>query len=314
MLFAIGDAAAKAEFPDSPGPLRAMADEAKSDECACIAGKQPASSEGMRRIPPGRQSGAISTDAGCMPVIQTNVLFYHGKDHGLNGWLMMKIHLGFCILCLLLLNGCTSPDTARDEYPRPGEMRVVSIDMTGDRRGGAHNLIHNGDFSIWYSGADAPEGFYAPASRRISDLRRIESRGGVGRYTVDQWWRESDAGIPYFDLFHTVVENIEADQVYAVTVHARVLDNAAASVSVIAIDENDESVAVWSDLVMLEPGVRGPQYITKKIRTRHRGALAITAHTNQQTEFGETTRIFWFEWRLERAAAGDDDAAEASLL
>jgi hypothetical protein len=188
-------------------------------------------------------------------------------------------------------------------------MRLVSREQISRNIDGK-NLIYNGDFSVWHSGASSPEGFHAPSDTSISYLRRIDSKGNAGRYTIDQWWRKSDSDSSYFDLFHVVVPGISSNQIYELSIHAQARDNATVSLSIIALDENDVAVSIWPDVITLSPEKKSEQRVSKKILAHHSGALAITAHSNPQTNFDKTVRIWWFEWRLTPLLADDTDAIE----
>lgn len=160
----------------------------------------------------------------------------------------------------------------------------------------AKNLIENGDFSNWQEGSSAPERFYPPKTREISRIAQREPRGGPGEHSVDQFWTESDAGMAYSDLFHTLVPNITPGRKYELYVHSLTYDNTSVSVSVFALDRAGNAVGHWPGAITIEPGHnRGGKY-TFVLETAHEGALAIASHANGQTPY--PGRTIWLEWRL----------------
>ena len=207
----------------------------------------------------------------------------------------MAICVVASLVTLVLLTACGKRPADGPEYPLPGHMQLVSLEVM-NRMYASTNLIPNGDFSEWPSGAPAPDGFRPPANRDISRVLPIEPRGGPGRHSADQWWYESDQNAPYQDLFHTVVPGIQAGRVYEMYVHCISLYDATVSLSIVALDHAGTALGVWPDLIVVTPGDVLHQEHFAKIQATHNGSLVIAAHSNANTKF--RARINWLEWRL----------------
>ncbi len=208
------------------------------------------------------------------------------------------------MIAVMSLAACHPQPSEKNDYPQPEHMRVLSAESVG-RSFSAGNLIYNGDFSIWHSGALAPENFLPPRDSKISELRRIEPRGGPGRHTADQWWNDSDADASYLNLFHTIAPGIQADRQYTVFIDAISLYDATASISVLALNEQHEAVGVWPELITIQAGDPLRRSYSRTIKVNHNGSLAVMSHTNTNTTY--RARINWLEWRLTEAAPDADD-------
>jgi len=90
-------------------------------------------------------------------------------------------------LLAVLWAGCGGSDAAPSAMAG-GTMRLVSVEPL-DGSGGA-NFIDNGDFSMWWAGAPAPERFIPPAPR-FSQVKRV-SDAATGRYGIEQQWLVPD--------------------------------------------------------------------------------------------------------------------------
>lgn len=223
-------------------------------------------------------------------------------------------HLGHRAGCILLavfamtaFAACGNRSANEEDYPPPGHMRLLSVEAANSLYS-SKNLVANGNFSIWYAGSPAPDSFFMPKDTKVSRLRRLESRGGSGAFSADQWWYAADTDKPYVELLHTIVPNIQPDRVYELSIHALSYYHTTASISLIALDENGQPAGAWENIITLTPGNPREQTHKQKIRTSHRGSLLIASHGNEKTKYIDKTRICWLEWSLVEAPAEPEDA------
>jgi len=191
---------------------------------------------------------------------------------------------------------CGNPPSEPSDYPKPGEMRVVSIEEIMIEKTPV-NLIANGSFNEWYSGAPMPTGFVAPKDPAISSIQRRNSPDGPGRYLVEQVWSQSDASAPPSELFHTVVKGLKPDTAYRLEVNAVPVDNATVSISVWELKSAKELGGRWPNLI--ETGLEENGNPANTFATNKTGAILIAAHANDRTEF--PAQVLWREWRLTEA-------------
>jgi hypothetical protein len=203
----------------------------------------------------------------------------------------------FCLTALIIVPACGKSSGPRNNYPEPKAMSLISVEPAGDIYR-SENLIVNGNFSIWPDETSAPDGFSVPPDTKVSKIFRIDSRGGDGKYSADQWWRSSDQDTPYDRLFRTTVSGIKANRAYDFSVIALPYYHTTASLSIIALDNNNNEVARWTDLIRVTPANGVEQRHTARITTPHDGSLVIVSHGNDNTQYGEKTRICWLEWEL----------------
>lgn len=206
------------------------------------------------------------------------------------------------VLCFLslwgvagLVLGCGKSTDPVDNYPNPGEMTLLSMEQA-DSLYKEGNLIENGDFSVWQQEAPVPDGFFHPKNNAISNIVRRDSRGGAGDYSVDQYWNKSDSAEPLLDSFLCFVKPVLQDKIYELSVDARSYDDTAASLCVVALDQDGKEIAFWPDVIKINPGKGDIQTYSARIRTQHTGSLAILSRTNVDTRY--RARIIWLEWRL----------------
>lgn len=204
-----------------------------------------------------------------------------------------------CILFLpvitVLFCGCGKPSNPADNYPAPGEMTLVSMEQA-DSLYKEGNLIENGEFSVWQQESPVPDGFFHPKNNAISNIVRRDSRGGAGDYSVDQYWNKSDSAEPLLDSFLCFVKPVLQGKIYELSVDARSYDDTAASLCVVALDQDGKEIAFWPDVIKINPGKGDIQTYSARIRTQHTGSLAILSRTNVDTRY--RARIVWLEWRL----------------
>jgi len=218
-------------------------------------------------------------------------------------------HRAGCILLgVLLVAGmpaCGKRPVSDEDYPPPGHMRLLSMEAANSVYS-ARNLIHNGDFSVWYAGAPVPDGFVAPGNTKITKVNRQEPRGGPGRFSADQYWYASDAGEGLLDLFHTLVPGIEAGKAYEFFVQYRVYDQTTVSISMVLLDASGTPQEFWPDAMVTEPGHEAIKTCSIKFRPTIGGTLAIVPHTNEKTSY--RARTIWQLWRLTATALQEGEA------
>ncbi len=204
---------------------------------------------------------------------------------------------------------CGNPPTQPSDYPKPGEMRVVSIEEIAIEQV-PENLIANGDFNEWHAGAPMPTGFVAPKDPAISSIQRRDTPDGPSRYSVEQVWNQSDASAPPAELFHTVVKGLKPNTVYRLEVNAAPADNATVGISVWELRTTKELGGRWPDLIEIgseENGSSANTFVTNKT-----GTVLIAAHANERTEF--PAQVLWAEWRLTEAPEGlTEESVRAEL-
>jgi hypothetical protein len=211
--------------------------------------------------------------------------------------LTKKIAVVFCLMALILMSSCGKSSGPGDHYPEPKVMSLISVESAGELYR-SPNLITNGNFSIWPDETSAPEGFSLPPDTKVSKIIRVDARGGEGKYSADQWWRSSDQNTTYDRLFRTIVPGIKANRVYELSVLALPYYHTTPSLSLIALDNNNNDVARWTDLIRVTPANGVEQSHTARIKTPHDGSLIIVSHGNDKTRHGDKTRICWLEWEL----------------
>lgn len=198
---------------------------------------------------------------------------------------------------------CGNPPSQPPDYPKPGEMRVVSIEKIAVDNV-PQNLITNGDFSEWYVGAPMPTGFSAPKDPAVSSIQRGDPQGGPGQHAAEQTWRQSDAEAPPAELFHTVVKGLKPNTVYRLAVNALPADSTTVSISVWELKSAKEIGGRWPDLIEIGSAEESRSSANTFV-TNRTGTLLIAAHANARTEF--PAQVLWREWRLTEAV--EDESA-----
>lgn len=210
---------------------------------------------------------------------------------------MPKSFIGLSVAVLvicILVSACGARDLSSNEYPLPGQMRILSVEAAG-RIYTTENFLRNGDFSVWQAGAPAPEGFRAPSDRKISFLMQQDARGGVGKYSVDQYWHSSDAGLSFNDMFSTIVDGVKKGK-YTLCVNAIVYDDSSASMSCMAVDSAGNALEEWRDIIKVEPGSGKPQKYCFEVDVKQDCSIIIAAHTNAQSQY--RNRVVWLQWEF----------------
>lgn len=112
------------------------------------------------------------------------------------------------------MSGCGGEDSGT---VRPGEMRVLLVEPLG-AGSTISNLIPNGDFSFWWAGSPAPEGFVAPDGRqgRVERLQDVTP----GSFTARQSWRQSDKDATLAQLFRVSVTGLRPATTYRLVIDA----------------------------------------------------------------------------------------------
>ncbi|MCP4642289.1 MAG: hypothetical protein GY851_17725 [bacterium] len=125
-------------------------------------------------------------------------------------------------VAVLLFVGCEPPlevDSGEDEV-LPGTMQLVSREPVTPLP--PPNLLSNGGFEEWVTGAPAPVHFVPPLDTRgFSAIEPETERVKSGKNAVRQTWvKPKDTVDWFYRLFHTAVEGLEPGTQYRVTFSA----------------------------------------------------------------------------------------------
>ena len=131
-----------------------------------------------------------------------------------------RIRIG-AMLAAIVISGCGGGDTGvqltETTAVEPGTMVTVSI--TPIEAPAPPDLIRNGDFQAWQTGASAPDFFMAPASNAgHSTLEPTEGLDGEGG-AVRQIWQSNDALDAYTGVFRCWVTGLHPNTQYRVAVN-----------------------------------------------------------------------------------------------
>jgi len=123
-------------------------------------------------------------------------------------------------LAAIMIPGCGGPDTGMQfvgpSSAEPGTMATVSI--TPLEVPEPPNLIRNGEYSDWQTGASAPDFFMAPVSSLgHSTLEPAQGADGENG-AVRQTWQSNDALDAYTNVFRTWVTDLWPNTQYQVNI------------------------------------------------------------------------------------------------
>jgi len=198
---------------------------------------------------------------------------------------------------LLLLPGCSSQEGAARDVPAPGTMKVLSIAPIV-RAQSDENLIRNGDFSDFWAGAPGPTGFGFSASAAISRLERAPATGtGAREFRVKQLWDNGDQRLTPRERFHSVVEKLEPNRRYCLTVAAEAEPGTLAAIDLHDAAENGARIAA-NAVRVLDTG-DGPQENTYCFSAPASGSVIISAHGLPGSVI--PAGVYWDSWRLTEA-------------
>jgi hypothetical protein len=200
------------------------------------------------------------------------------------------------LACLPLLWSCNSKSVS-DEYPAPGEMRVVSVTRL-ERPKQTLNLIRNGSFKDWMPGSPICSGFSAP-NPEFSKVFRGETGNGANLVMVQQWSRAETNSDPSTCL-HTVVDALKADTEYCLSVIAESAGNVSAVLMAVERDSQGGLVMLNPDILSTLPGTQLIKQYTGTFRTQSGGTVLIGAAA--RSAGGKDAGIKWHEWLLFEAS------------
>lgn len=216
--------------------------------------------------------------------------------------------LKLCLMALVaLLLGC-GRETGVEGYPPPGQMRVISIERIEEPD---TNLLKNGDFANWWSGAPVADGFFAPQVEGVR-MEQVRAEGRTGN-SVLQTWSSPESELAPERLFHTVVNNLLPRNDYQLEVMA---SGSHAGIVRIEVWEVDAPGVGQTPLptayLTLCPGRNQAKSYILPFSTGDSGRFLIAARCASMT--GEDASVVWHEWhvRVKRPTAseqGDSDGA-----
>jgi hypothetical protein len=206
----------------------------------------------------------------------------------------MKIIITLLLICLVALSGCGSKPSS-DEYPAPGEMRLVSITPL-ERRKEVINLIPNGAFNDWLPGSPVCAGFSAPDPERAT-LSRSENAGSP--VLVQQWQKTETSKTPA-QCLHTTVDALKGDTEYQLSVLAEAAGGATATFSVMEKEASGNHLLLAPEVIVTMPGLGQLKQYTGTFRTKSGGQIIISVAGRALAEGG--AGIKWHEWLLSEAS------------
>lgn len=214
------------------------------------------------------------------------------KAREIQSWSFIVAALKPCFIALAsLFLGCDR-ETLVEGYPPPGEMLIVSIERIDEPD---TNLLENGDFSSWWSGAPVADGFYAPQVEGVQ-MEQVRAEGRAGN-SVLQTWRSPESEESPERLFHTFVGNLRPRSDYQLEVMASGSQAAVVRIEVWEAGEPQDGQAGQPIAYFtLCPGPNQAKSYIMPFSTGDSGRFLIAARCASMT--GEDTSVLWHEWRV----------------
>lgn len=174
-------------------------------------------------------------------------------------------------------------------YPKPGEMRVLSMERQ-EAKSDDTNLIRNGDFRQWWAGAPVPNGFSQPDETRS----KVLSIDVADAKAFAQIWQKPERELELESMLRTETAPLEAGRAYTLEVTA-----AAAPGRLVTLDLWARTEQGWipvdEGFLTLMPQTAGLKTYQKTFTARSSGSLIVAARSTGAV--GEDP-VGWFEWRL----------------
>ena len=200
--------------------------------------------------------------------------------------------LGLLAHCL----GCGGEPA--ENLPPPGSMQVISVTPVPVRE--EPNLIQNGDFSVWWAGAPANEGFGAPNPVQSVVRREWDGRQWLARQT----WSRFDSPEPAVRLFRVAVTGLQPNSWYRLMVNTVGKVDAAISVSVYT-QLQDIVTDMPPPLITLLPtrNAHLVNHYSADFQAGSEGEHYVASSLNTPT--GGGTEVTWQSWSLYRIEGPD---------
>jgi hypothetical protein len=193
------------------------------------------------------------------------------------------------VFSVALLPGCGKEGGPVKGYPKPGEMRLLSMDRQEAEIDNT-NLIRNGDFHQWWAGAPVPNGFVQP-SEATAMVKPIEAGDTKGIFQI---WKTNERERQLEEMLRTESAPLEAGKTYTLEVTA-----ASASGRLVTLDIWSRAEGAWlavePSFLSLQPQGLGVKTYRKSFTAKTAGPVTIAAASNGAVS---DAPVAWLEWRL----------------
>lgn len=184
----------------------------------------------------------------------------------------------------IFLSSCSNPIV--QETNLIGEFKVLDIQPISGR---VNNLIKNGSFIEWLSGARVPSGFLPPFSQYSYINKRDKKETG---YEVVQKWVKADAGVDINNFFRISISDLQPNN-YAFSINATLLKGPKVNIGIWRISEPGKTEPFIDPLIEITGELNKPLHIEKTFSIEQAETYIIGAYAPEGTP-----QIAWSDWIL----------------
>lgn len=206
------------------------------------------------------------------------------------------------LLLSVLLAACgAKQDVAREGFPAPGKMQLVSVQPVDalERR----NLIPEETFENWYAGAERPSSSAILLPLNTSNIERDMTDPAVGRVCIRQVWNAKDSVWRPDDLFGVEVNGLAPNSRYRLTLHAKTTPGSSAVLAAFGIREGDP---LWQlvdkQWLTISPG-DGWRDFDAEFDTGEFTSVRFTTGFFNDVDPAKPNTVLWDDWRLHKVGA-----------